>query len=122
MLRGRWKTTVRGNLQEENPIKDEIPSSVIIRVQEKGWMDETGMTLRVDVTATGRMKRPIILEVCTWVKNSLEAVKEETTIGSFKKCEISNAIDGTDDDMTEGRNTNGGINETNDSAESEDEL
>ncbi|CAB4413836.1 unnamed protein product [Rhizophagus irregularis] len=37
-------------------------------------------------------------EVCGWVKRSWENVSEEIIIRAFKKCGISNALDGTEDD------------------------
>ena len=51
------------------------------------------------VTLTGRVKRPSISIVCEWVKNSWQWVKSETTVKSFKKCGISNALDGSEDDI-----------------------
>ena len=45
------------------------------------------------------MKRPSISVVCEWVDNSWQQVKSETTVKSLKKCGISNALDGSDDDI-----------------------
>ena len=45
------------------------------------------------------MKHPSISNVCVWVKNSWQRVKSETTVKSFKKCGISNALDGSEDDI-----------------------
>jgi len=42
------------------------------------------------VTPTGRVKRPSISNVCEWVKNSWQRVK---------KCGISSALDGSEDDI-----------------------
>ena len=50
-----------------------------------------------DLTPTGRMKRPTITQVCEWVKTSWHSVKEEIVVQSFKKCGISNALDGNED-------------------------
>jgi hypothetical protein len=52
-----------------------------------------------DLTLTGRMRRPSISQVCEWVKKSWETVKTETVVKSFKKCGISNRLDGTEDDI-----------------------
>ncbi|KAG8233128.1 hypothetical protein J437_LFUL012554 [Ladona fulva] len=52
-----------------------------------------------DITPMGRMKRPSISCVCEWVKKSWQKVKSETIIKSFKKCGISNALDGSEDDI-----------------------
>jgi len=51
------------------------------------------------VTSTGRVKRPSISNVCEWVKNSWQRIKSETIVKSFKKCGISNALDGSEDDI-----------------------
>ena len=45
------------------------------------------------------MKRPSISNVCEWVKNSWQPVKSETIVKSLKKCGISNALDGIEDDI-----------------------
>ncbi|CAI9738096.1 Hypothetical predicted protein [Octopus vulgaris] len=44
------------------------------------------------------MKRPTIAEVCEWVKKSWGDVRPEIIVKAFKKCGISNALDGTEDD------------------------
>ena len=51
------------------------------------------------VAPAGRVKRPPISNVCEWVKNSWQRVKSETIVKSSKKCGISNALDGSEDDI-----------------------
>ena len=51
------------------------------------------------VTPTGRLKRPSISIVCQWLKNSWQRVKSETIVNSFKRCDISSALDGSEDDV-----------------------
>jgi hypothetical protein len=51
-----------------------------------------------DLTPTGLMKRPTNTQVCGWVE-TWQSVKEEIVVKSFKKCGISNALDGTEDDV-----------------------
>ena len=51
------------------------------------------------VTPTGRVKWLSICNVCEWVKNSWQRVKSETVVKSFKKCGISSALDGSEDDI-----------------------
>ena len=51
------------------------------------------------VTPAGRVKRPSISNVCEWVKNSWKRVKSETIVKSLKKCGISSALDGSEDDI-----------------------
>jgi len=45
------------------------------------------------------VKWPSICNVCEWVKNSWQQVKSETIVKSLKKCGISNALDGSEDDI-----------------------
>jgi len=45
------------------------------------------------------VKRPLISNVCEWVKNSWQWVKSETIVKSLKKCGITNALDGSEDDI-----------------------
>jgi len=52
-----------------------------------------------ETTPTGRVKRPSISQVCQWVKTSWDAVEKGIVIKSFKKCGISNNLDGTEDEM-----------------------
>ena len=51
------------------------------------------------VTPAGRVKRPSISNVCEWVKNSWRRVKSETIVKYLNKCGISNALDGSEDDI-----------------------
>ena len=45
------------------------------------------------------MKRTSISNVCEWVKNPWQWVKSETIVKSLKKCGISSALDGSEDDV-----------------------
>ena len=51
------------------------------------------------ITPAGRVKRPSISNVCKWVKNSWQRVKSETIVKSLKKYGISNALEGSEDDI-----------------------
>jgi len=51
------------------------------------------------VTPAGRVKWPSIFNACKWVKNSWQRVKSETIVKSLKKCGISSALDGSEDDI-----------------------
>ena len=50
------------------------------------------------MTPSGRVRKPTIPEVCQWVINSWNGVKDEIVVKSFKKCGISNNLDETEDD------------------------
>lgn len=69
------------------------PFKVFMREEWNKWMAAGNH----DLTPTGRMKRPTITQVCEWVKRSWDSVKEEIVVQSFKKCGISNALDGSED-------------------------
>ncbi|GBC08015.1 hypothetical protein RclHR1_07860009 [Rhizophagus clarus] len=58
------------------------------------WMNNGG----AGYTPAGNLRRAKISEVCGWVKRSWNNVSEEIIIRAFKKCGISNALDGTEDD------------------------
>ena len=51
------------------------------------------------VKPAGRVKWPLISNICKWVKNSWQQVKSETIVKSFRKCGISNALDGSEYDI-----------------------
>ena len=71
------------------------PFKVLMREEWNTWMAAGNH----DLTPTGRMKRPTITQVCEWVKRSWDSVKKDIVVKSFKKCGISNALDGTEDDV-----------------------
>ena len=45
------------------------------------------------------MRAPALSTLCTWVKESWDKVDEYLVIRAFKKCGISNSLDGTEDDI-----------------------
>lgn len=50
-------------------------------------------------TPAGNMRAAPLSTVCEWVLKSWEQIATETIVRSFKKCSISNKLDGTEDDM-----------------------
>ena len=52
-----------------------------------------------EFTKSGAMKRPGLSLVVQWVKEAWESISEDIIIKSFKKCGISNAMNGTEDDI-----------------------
>ena len=58
-------------------------------------MDET----QHEFTPKGALKRPTIKQVCQWIKQSWSRVREDIIVKSFKKCGISNALDGSEDHL-----------------------
>ena len=67
------------------------------RLREKWntWMLEGEKSF----TKGGAMRAPALPTLCTWVKESWDAVGEDLVIRAFKKCGISNSLDGTEDDI-----------------------
>ena len=52
-----------------------------------------------DLTPAGRMQSPTTTPVCEWMRTAWQSVQDETVVKSFKKCGISNALDGSEDDI-----------------------
>ena len=50
-------------------------------------------------TPAGRIRKPDLQLICKWILESWEAISPATVRRSFLKCCITNAIDGTDDDV-----------------------
>src|SRR5436305_14092429 len=59
------------------------------------WMSKGGAGL----TAGGNLKRARISDVCGWVKHSWNAISDQIIFNSFKKCAISNMLNGSEDDI-----------------------
>jgi len=49
-------------------------------------------------TKSGRLKRPDITLICSWVKDAWESIPAEMIRRSFLKCGISRTMDGSEDD------------------------
>ena len=64
---------------------------------QKLW--NTWMVSGEEFTKSGAMKRPGLSLVVQWVKEAWESISDDIIIRSFKKCGISNAMDGTEDDI-----------------------
>uniref|UniRef100_A0A131XQ93 Putative pogo transposable element n=1 Tax=Hyalomma excavatum TaxID=257692 RepID=A0A131XQ93_9ACAR len=50
------------------------------------------------VTPTGRLKRASPATICKWIVDAWASIPEDLVRRSFKKCGISNALDGTEDE------------------------
>lgn len=49
-------------------------------------------------TPTGRLQRPSLATVCGWVLSAWRSLPDSTVENAFKKCCISNSLDGMEDD------------------------
>ena len=50
-------------------------------------------------TPGGQLQAASLVAVCQWVKESWQELSKEMVERSFKECGISNALDGTEDDL-----------------------
>ena len=50
-------------------------------------------------TPSGYMRKPNITTVCTWVKEVWDDLSPDIIKKSFKKCSISNSLDGSEDHL-----------------------
>ena len=50
-------------------------------------------------TPGGQLRAASLVKVCQWIKESWQELSKEMVERSFKKCGISNALDGTEDDL-----------------------
>lgn len=51
------------------------------------------------LTPTGKIKKPSVTVLCQWIKAAWDKVSPEVIIKGFKKCCISNAMDGSEDSV-----------------------
>ena len=50
-------------------------------------------------TATGRMRKPELQDICQWIVDAWAELDPAIIVHAFKKCCISNRMDGTEDDV-----------------------
>ena len=70
------------------------PMKVMLQRRWNDWYSSGDHTF----TPSGNMRKPTLLDVCTWVNDSWEELDPQIIVRAFKKCSISNALDGTEDD------------------------
>lgn len=69
------------------PFKDRV------RLEYQEWMSGDNPK-----TPTGRLQRPPLGTVCGWVLSAWRSLPDVMVQKAFKKCCISNSLDGTEDD------------------------
>lgn len=57
------------------------------------------------LTPSGKIKKPSVTLLCEWILASWSTISSESIINGFKKCCVSNALDGTEDDLLWEENT-----------------
>ena len=99
------------------------PLDVCLNKPFKDRMRERWITWMVEgeksLTPAGNVKAPSLTTVTSWVLEAWRGLPEEMVARSFKKCGISNSIDGTEDDILWEEDAN--PEQESDDAESEDE-
>ena len=73
---------------------NETCNSDVMIASWQEWMrqDQAKTTFR-------NLKQPTRQDAINWVSKALDSISPDTLIRSFKGCGISNALDGTEDDM-----------------------
>jgi hypothetical protein len=51
------------------------------------------------LTPAGRIKKPSVTILCQWILTAWQRISPEVIVKGFKKCCISNAMDGSEDDV-----------------------
>ncbi|XP_037509116.1 chromodomain-helicase-DNA-binding protein 1-like [Rhipicephalus sanguineus] len=72
-----------------------------------------------DLTPTGRVRRPDIALFCKWIVEAWKAIPGEMVRKSFKKCCITNNMDGTEDDLVHNSEDCGSSDSSSESSDSE---
>ena len=67
----------------------------MIEEWNKGMVSET----QCQFTPKGVLKRPTIKGVCQWIKQSWSRVRKNIIVESFKRCGISNVLDGSEEHL-----------------------
>jgi hypothetical protein len=71
------------------PFKDHL------KRQYSNWLHSADHTY----TPTRRMNKPVASVLCEWVLEAWNAISSDSIVHGFKKCCISNNLDGNEDDM-----------------------
>lgn len=94
------------------------PFKAYLRQQYEEWVRNPDRKK----TPTGKLQKASPATIATWISDAWKRIEVDTIAKSFKKCSISNNMDGTEDDMlwdTESGTESGGS--TTDSGESDGE-
>ena len=70
------------------PFKDNL------RKQYSAWLLSEDHPL----TPTGKIKKPTVFDLCKWILSAWSSISPDSIVKGFKKCSISNALDGSEDD------------------------
>ena len=66
---------------------------------EEGCQKSKRLTYTAKLTGTGKIKSATPSEVARWVLAAWKAIPQSTIVRSFKKCCISNALNGSEDEI-----------------------
>ena len=71
------------------------PMKVALRQKWNTWISGDDHSF----TTTGRMRKPELPVICSWIVDAWNELDPEIIVRAFKKCTISNALDGSEDDI-----------------------
>ncbi|CAC5369508.1 unnamed protein product [Mytilus coruscus] len=94
------------------------PMKVALRQKWNAWISGDDHSF----TNTGRMRKPELPVICSWIVEAWEELDPQIICRSFKKCTISNALDGSEDDMVWEEHVKASIPPTEDEGEEDEEL
>ena len=63
------------------------------------FLRRSNMRFSIRALSIHKLRAASLVTVCQWVKESWQELSKEMVERSFKKCGISNALDGTEDDL-----------------------
>ena len=111
MFSAHLKETVRDAVKENRTDMCVIPGGLTSQLQpldvclNKPFKDRVRQMWQdwvcsdaVTTTKSGLPQKPDITLVCRWVKDAWDAIPADMIAKSFRKCGISNALDGSEDD------------------------
>jgi hypothetical protein len=75
------------------------PFKDYLREQYEDWI----INNQHEYTRAGNIKKPSIRLICEWILKAWNQISEESIRKGFKKCCISNALDGSEDDIAGGK-------------------
>ena len=71
------------------------PFKALLCTKWNEWLAEGHKSL----TLTGRVRKTTLSTICSWIIEAWDKIPEEMIVKSFKKCCITNALDGSEDDI-----------------------
>lgn len=110
-FRGHLTEQVKTNVRDNNTDLVIIPGGMTSQLQVldvvvnkpfkdklRGCYTEWLLAGQHALTPTGKIKKPCVSLLCSWIMTAWNSISPESIVKGFKKCCLSNAMDGTEDD------------------------